>query len=204
MLAFFLNMPQPIGLLLFSTIITIVAFLLIPLVGTIFDKLEAYELRGMSKIFPAKFTIFFANRITIFGVIVHELSHALFAHITGASIRKISVLDIMKNGTLGHVDIGLRGGRIQRSFQSTLSACGPIIGGCFVLFLLITILRSFCSTIPQYAFIIFLIISVVNHLSMSPQDIHLYKKGLWITIPTVIIILFALLYFFQPANAPIS
>ena len=200
MLAFFYNIKQPFGLLLLSSLITVFVFLIIPFVGYIFDKIEAWEMRGMSRIIPDKVTIFFANRLTIFGTIVHEISHAVFAHLTGAKVTKISVFDIFKNGMLGHVEYYETGNKVQRSFQSTLTACAPIIGGSIMLFILVTILRSFCYSFWHYALVIFLIISVVNHLSMSPQDIFIYKRGLWIVVPTTILVLTLILYLLQPTT----
>lgn len=193
---FFIYGPLGIaGLLIFAALITALVFTIMPMIGKLFNYIEAVEMRGLIKFLPVKLTMFFANRLTIFGVIVHEFSHMIMAKLTGARVTQVSVLDISKNGMLGHVNIVPTGNKLQQRFQLTLTSCAPIIGGFIVIFLLLILYPNF--GIMGKIIDIFLIISVVNHLSMSPQDIALYKKGLIFVIPVFYILLFLCLYLFR-------
>jgi len=194
LLKLFLLLPYPISIIAYSIVITVLFFLfIIPITGRIFNKLEEWEIRGFNRFINPKITLFIANRLTLPGVIVHEYSHAIFAKLTGAIVNKISVFDIFHKGMLGHVDFSLTGGKIKQSLQLTLTSCAPIIMGFMVLIVLSFGVLPTCKNLGEILLIIYLIISIVNHLSMSPQDIMLYRRGLMVTVVVVSLMLMLVL-----------
>ena len=203
LLKLFLLLPYPISIIAYSIVITVLFFLfLIPITGTIFNKLEELEIRGFNKFINPKITLFIANRLTLPGVILHEFSHAIFASLTGAIVNKISIFDIFHKGMLGHVDFSPTGGKIKQSLQLTLTSCAPVIMGFMVLVILIFGVFPTCKNVKEIVLIIYLIFCVVNHLSMSAQDIMLYRRGLKITI--VIVSLVIMLILFLTIKSPVN
>ena len=177
---------------IFAVIVTLVLYGSLPLIGWIINKLETLELTGLTRAFGAKLASFICNRLTIIGVIVHEFAHAFFATITGAKVTKISVLDIFKGDQLGHVEFVMQGNKFQQAFQAVFASCAPVIVGLICSHLLISNLVS--GTLGWQGYLIdgFLLISILNHTSMSDADIDIYKTGLKIVVPVT----FFILYFF--------
>ena len=76
-------------LLKYSALISLGVIIIIPLIGMIINFIVTIIL---SRIIRGKLYLFVANTLTFPGVMYHELSHALFAFITGAKIEKISMM----------------------------------------------------------------------------------------------------------------
>ena len=143
-----------------------VMFLIIPILGVI---VEYIIVRGLRKMIAGLTSVsteyYFSNYVLFFGVVVHELSHALFALITGAKITKI-VLFKPDNGSLGHVEFQTRGDAFSRALQLSVSACAPVVVGSILLTALIFKVFPVLSTAIQWVLTIYASVSVLSSFSM--------------------------------------
>ncbi|MBO4337930.1 MAG: hypothetical protein J5842_07630 [Lachnospiraceae bacterium] len=181
-----------------SIIIAAGLVMAVPLIGFIVKYVITKVLKIALGIFnrSGKLYLFFANRITFAGVIWHELSHALFAFITGAKIEKISLYH--KEGDhLGYVRYRPRGIWIARCIQMSLSSCAPVIMGLAALLGICFAVRTL--ELPVWALIIagYLFISIMVHMDMSPEDLRSYAKG----IPFFLILFFIAAYAYMVSHA---
>lgn len=78
-----------ISIVINSLINTIFIILLIPIFGFIVDKLVQCIIKALSEIIGYTLTNIIVNRLTFVGTMIHEISHALIATITGAKVTKI-------------------------------------------------------------------------------------------------------------------
>ena len=172
-----------------SVIISIISISFVIIIGAIINKLEQLEMTILSHHFGIKFANICCNYFTFPGVIIHELAHALFASLSGAKIIEIKCFEFGKNGRLGHVAYRLRGNPIQHALQHSLCACAPVVTG-----LLIEggIIYTLCSQKDMVwylkTFLVYIFISVFNHMSMSKEDIKNYLRGMWCILPLIFII----------------
>lgn len=172
-----------------SIIDTLIILMIVPIVGLcigyIVDKIISIMYRTLGKFW----TLLIANRLTFIGTVHHELSHAIFAFITGAKIIKIDLFYPQGN-TLGKVIFQPRGNKILQGVQLTLSAIAPVITGAISVFILYTEVLAICTKPWQYIIIVYLIMSILLHTTMSIQDIKNAIKGL----PVCSIIIFIICY----------
>lgn len=188
----------PLDSILFSLIIIIGIFILLPLFGKLIDLIEQLEYKILSKIMSISTASIVINRLTFPGVITHELAHALFAFISGAKVISIHIFSIFKGDTLGYVEYAPRGGVIRRNFQIFFTSLAPVIiniGLCILTGYLALKFNIWYS----YLILGYLFISFLNHASMSTQDLKLYFKGGLISIPLLTIISTIILVLFHIA-----
>lgn len=174
-----------------SGVILVALILSLVIIGLILNLIEKMEFTFFCYFFGYKAAFNIVNYVTIPGTIIHELSHALFAVITGAKVKEISFFDNDKK-TLGHVTYQAKGPFFLQAVQHSLTACAPIIVG-LASFVLISYL--FLTTVygtSVQIFFIYLAVSIVNHSSMSIADLKLYFKGIW----AVAIPLYAIIFIF--------
>lgn len=154
-----------------------VMFLIIPLLGVIVEYIIVRGLRKMiAALISGQAEYYFSNYVLFFGVVVHELSHALFALITGAKITKIALFK-PDNGSLGHVEFQTRGDAFLRALQLSVSACAPVVVGSILLTVLIFRIFPALSTTIQWILTIYASVSVLFHMNMSKADLKCYFKG---------------------------
>ena len=127
------------------------------------------------------------------GVMLHELAHALFAVLTGAKVTKL-VLFKKEGDTLGHVEFRHRGGALLVAFQNIFISSAPMFVGGAVLFACHYVIRQIPGA-PLWLKIMmgYLGVSMFFHMTMSPQDIKVYVKG----IPLFSCILFLVVFIFR-------
>jgi len=119
------------------------------------------------------------------GVMLHELAHALFAVLTGARVTELALFK--KDGdSLGHVNFMHRGGTILVAVQRIFISSAPMFVGAVVVFACRYIILL--DAVPLWGKILsgYIGVSMFFHMTMSPQDIKVYVKG----IPVFMIILF--------------
>lgn len=161
-----------------TSLIFVVCFLtVIPVIGSIVRKFAEFQIRILSKLVGSKFAEFICNRLLFLGTVTHELSHALFAVLSGAKIVKIRCLTLFSKDTLGYVSFITMGKPVKKSFQLAFIGCAPTVMGCIILWQLISRWQFFAVNFPVQLFLIYFGISVVDHMSMSLSDVHNYKKG---------------------------
>lgn len=165
---------------LIALIITLYAICLIPLIGKVVDLINHLLLGVFSLLLPAETACFIFNKLTFLGVILHELSHALFCLVSGAKITDIRLFKL-KGNNLGYVSYKTRGNFLLRAFQQAFSSCAPVIMGVICLALLIKVKSYFVSLIIWG----YLFFSIFVHSRMSDSDIKCYVKGILFVAPTI-------------------
>ena len=126
------------------------------------------------------------NYVFFPGVMIHELSHAFFAVITGAKITEVALFKV-EDGALGHVNFKNRGNIILVAIQNVFVSSAPMFVGAAVVIgcgLWLSVLPA--GYIWLKIIIWYLMISMFFHMTMSPADIKVYIKG----VPLFIVILF--------------
>lgn len=168
--------------------------ILILLFGRIFDVFMDFVIGIMVKIFGFHFALLFSNLITFVGVVHHELSHALFAFITGAKITKIQLFSIFNSdGTLGSVQFSPRGGLILQSIQLCLASIAPMITGFISLYYIYYAYTIGMITGAWIYVMFYVAISILFHMRLSSQDVFVALKGL----PICFILLVFIFYLFK-------
>lgn len=133
------------------------------------------------------------NKITFFGTIVHELSHALMAVLTGAKVKGINLFYLIpRSDALGTTYVVFSKNALLQSIQRVFVAIAPIIGGITVIYLL--------NTLPldkkwMLYLIRYLQISVLLHLSISKTDMRVGVSGLPIVFILIVLIIAILIKF---------
>lgn len=190
------SMPFPINYLILSIIGVVLLFTFFPLLGYIINKFEDFEFIGLTNLFGNKAATFIVNRLTFIGVITHECAHATFAWVCGAKVSRIKLLTFFKDDELGSVQFIPGGGVIKQNLQLFFTSCAPVIVNTSLSILTI----YYCKYITHWYFYIlagYLIISFINHASMSKPDLNLYLKSAKVIIPFLIAITFLCMILFR-------
>lgn len=131
--------------------------------------------------FGGKVAFFIRNRLTFIGTVHHELSHALFAWVSGAKVTKVELFHVRGN-QLGCVEFYPRGNAFTKAVQMTLSSIAPVICGAVSLCVLTWFLRFRCVLTWHFVLTGYLMVSVLLHMNMSVQDIKNAWKGMPLTM----------------------
>ena len=163
-----------------SALYSLLLIIAIPLIGFVIHLLVSGLLARLFGIIDRSGRLFLliANTLTFPGVMYHELSHALFALITGAKVNKI-VLYNKEGDHLGYVNFSPRGNIILRSLQLSFSACAPVIMGLIGECVIIHVFRT-VTPLPVWGYILlgFLLFCIILHMDMSGADIKGYVRGI--------------------------
>lgn len=172
-----------------SSLVFVVCFLMIiPIIGSIVRKFAVFQINCLSKLVGVRFAEFICNRLLFLGTVIHELSHALFAVLSGAQVLKVRCLTLFSKDTLGYVQFATRGRPVKRSFQMAFIGCAPTIVGCLIVYIMISNWNQIAISFPVQVFLVYFGISVADHMSMSSSDVQNYIKG----CPLVFLLMFAL------------
>ena len=182
--------PEPIKTISIALAATIIMCVSVIIIGFIIDKLERLELRLFTKIFSEQKAVFIVDRLTFPGTMLHELSHALFAWATGAHVKKVKMLTFFDSHRLGYVNFQPTGKKSQQRIQLALTSCAPVLMGMIELHILILLIQTTVSIWLQIL-LMYLFISILNHMSMSEQDIKNYLKGLLSVFPIIMLFCYA-------------
>lgn len=170
-----------------STLIIIVA---VPLVGLLIEFITMEITKGLAKHMGVSTALFIMNGLTFVGTIHHELSHALYALITGAKVTKIEVFKPQDN-RLGCVEFIPRGNWFTKALQLTLSGIAPTVQGFITLCLLGVLFFHLPAILWVQILMGYLMFSIFIHMTMSGADMKAAVKGLPIVMVLVFIICFA-------------
>jgi hypothetical protein len=177
-------------LFLFALKNSILAILLTILIGLVLYGLKMLIFHILCTFFGAKAGMFIVNRLTFPGTVHHELSHALFAFVTGAKVTNIQLLTF-HGSELGSVKFKPRGNAFLQSIQLCFASLAPVIMGIISLYLMVTMLNPrFTAPQWQYFVLIYLEISIFLHMTLSGKDISAALKGL----PGLLLILILIFY----------
>ncbi|MCR5667413.1 MAG: M50 family metallopeptidase [Eubacterium sp.] len=139
------------------------------------------------------------NYLTYPGVVHHELSHALLAFLTGAKVKRI-VLHRQGN-SLGHVEYCTTGLAIRSNFQKTMTSLAPVYVGVITL----SILNHFRSQSIMWAgvVIIYLMICIFYHMSLSRVDLRTAAKGIpagFVAIYVIVLLVLGVCHIYAEAT----
>ena len=189
------NASEPLKTILISWILSIMTCTSVILIGAGVEKLEQLEFKALNAIFSKKMALFIEDRLTFPGTMLHECSHVLFAWITGAKIQKVRLLTFFDAHRLGYVIFAPRGNKLQRRVQLAFSSSAPVIMGITELSVIIKIWTYFDLTFGWKCLLVYLFISIFNHMSMSVADIKNYCRGLISVFPVVFLIFYAIRFY---------
>ena len=163
---------------------------LFPVLGACVNFILSFILKSILGIIDKRGMAYmiFVNYLTIPGVIHHELSHALFAFLSGAKITEINIYRVSFD-SLGSVSYSPRGPLLLRGLQCSLSSMAPVFTGLISEYFLIRLIINGRLPVLLLFLVAYLIIAIGIHMDMSSQDILVYLKG----CPCVFIILFIIL-----------
>lgn len=179
--------------LIHAAISTAIIIIAVPLVGMLIEFITLEITRGLAKNIGVSTALFIMNGLTFVGTIHHELSHALYALITGAKVTKVEVFKPQED-RLGCVEFVPRGNWFTKSLQLTLSGIAPTVQGFLTLCLLFWLFLTFVPHLWwTWAIFIYLGFSIFIHMTMSTADIKAASKGL----PIVALIVFIVCFIFN-------
>lgn len=160
-------------------------------VGLLAEQLGNLLTHLFAGIFGARIAFFIRNRLTFVGTVHHELSHALFALLSGAKVTKVELFHVRGN-QLGCVEFRPRGNALARAVQLLLASIAPVVCGGISLCVILWFWRYRCSLTWHYALAGYLAVSIFLHMNMSTQDIKNAWKGLPLAMLVCYLLFFAL------------
>ena len=171
-----------------STILTVVAIFAPVIAGYMLFALERLQIKILGQ-FNRSFAYFFVNYVTFPGTFVHEMAHLCFAVITGAHVTEICMFE-SGNGQLGHISLRTRGPWFMRAIQDSLTSVAPTIVGFTLGYILLRIIMAGGHSLWENIGLWYLLISLIDHSTMSNVDLDGYIKNVWIfTVPLFIFFL---------------
>lgn len=179
--------------------VLIMAF--VPLVGRGVGAVMDCAMKGVAQFAGRGAAMFLANYATFPGVILHELSHAVGAKLSGAKLDKVSLFE--PNGeTLGRVEFTCRGKRRRDiAFQKAVSSCAPVLGGIVMVSVFVAVSRWGDGSPMLQAMSMHGAFSMACHTDMSRQDMKNYVSGcLWL-LPYMAMAMTVIAYYFGHAAA---
>ena len=128
--------------------------------------------------------------LTYPGVVYHELSHALFATISGAKVTSISLKRTpLADGSgyvLGSVTFVPRGNKVLQSFQLAFTGIAPLVTGMLAMYLMARYAFPACTKPWHWIVWGYLFLCVLLHTELSGTDLTRILEGL----PIILVILF--------------
>jgi len=159
-----------------------VMVLIIPLIGILINSVIVKGIRRIiASIIGCRLEFIISNYLFAIGVVIHELSHALFAFVTGAKITEIALFKPDDN-SLGHVCYVPRGPALFRALQNSLSSCAPVVTGLILSTLMVIKLFPALTVTWQWVLTIYLLASIVFHMTMSGADLKNYFRGVGVLL----------------------
>ena len=173
-----------------SAILTVIVILAPVVAGMLLYGLERLQI-VIIRNFNRDFAYFFVNFVTFPGTFIHEMAHLCFAVITGAEVHEICMFE-SGEGHLGHISYRSRGPWFIQATQHALTAVAPTIVGFALGFVLLRIIWTGNFSIWENIGLWYLVISLIDHSTMSDADLALYFRGVWIFILPLFVLFFAL------------
>ena len=171
-----------------SIILTALVLITPVIAGMALYGLERLQIEAIGAV-NRDFAYFFVNFLTFPGTFVHEMSHLCFGVITGVEVTGICMFE-SGNGRLGHISYRPRGPWFMEAVQHTLTAVAPTVVGFALGYCLLKIIFSGSPDIWESILLWYLVISLIDHSTMSEVDLQLYFQGVWIFIVPVFLVFF--------------
>lgn len=176
-----------------SAILTVVVIVAPVIAGLLLYGLERAQVELIGQV-NRDFAYFFVNFVTFPGTFVHEMAHLCFGVITGAEVTEICMFE-SGHGQLGHISYCARGPWFMRAVQRALIGVAPTVVGFTLGFLLLRYIFSGGYSVLEYIGLWYLVISLIDHSTMSDSDLEGYFQGVWIFILPLFLLFFGLGYF---------
>ena len=109
------------------------------------------------------------------------MSHLCFAVITGAEVDEICMFE-NDGERIGHIGYCTRGPWFIQAVQHTMSAVAPTIVGFALGFILLRVIWAGGHSVWAYIGLWYLVISLIDHSTMSDTDLEHYFQGVWVFI----------------------
>lgn len=183
--AILINVPYITKIIVLSLII----YFSVIIIGTALNYLEKAEIKLLGSIVGTKASNAMVQRLTFIGTITHECAHAIVALITGCKIAEFKPLILFNknnNGELGHVKVAFKPGAIGNAKMSLIS-CAPVFVNLALAWLTYTKL-FIGGNIVIKIIAVYLMISFINHASMSPVDTKNYLRGATVILVIISIV----------------
>ena len=173
-----------------SAILTVLAILAPVIVGLLLYGLERLQVILIGKI-NRQFAYFFVNYLTFPGTFIHEMAHMCFAVITGAEVHEICMFE-NERGRIGHISYQVRGPWFIQAVQHSLTAVAPTVVGLGLGYLLLHLIFTSEFTLWENIELWYLVVSLIDHSTMSDSDLEHYFQGVWIFIVPLFLFFFIL------------
>lgn len=166
--------------------------LLAPIISLFMNKLLRFIYDTMEKLFGYKITDFIYTKLTILGIIHHELSHLIIGLLLGCRLldKKLYNESSSTSRYLGYIEFLMSRNVFVNSIQCYLVPTAPFVLGVSSLLSLSYILVSFDLIIFVSILIKFVMFSIFLHMFMSVQDIKIMFDSPIYNISNVILPIF--------------
>lgn len=189
-----MGLPTIMTDIIVSFLAALILAVSVVIIGEMVNRLEQYQMRIIARSTGVRIASFVCNRLTFPGIIIHELSHALFVILTGARLIRVCCFEIFKGDRLGHVDFALDGSLFKQRAQLSLISCAPVLTGLLIENILIKVNLTYNFEWYIHLLLWYLIISVADHMSMSKVDVQNYKRGMVVVFPIMMILMIIVKY----------
>ena len=173
-----------------SLILTLLVLLAPVVAGMLLYVLERAQIEAIGAV-NRDFAYFFVNFVTFPGTFVHEMAHLCFGVITGAEVNEICMFED-DGERLGHISYCTRGPWFMEAVQHSLTAVAPTVVGLALGFYLLKLIFSGTYTGLACVGLWYLVISLVDHSTMSHTDLEHYVQGVWICIVPLFLFFFSM------------
>lgn len=168
---------------------TFILVLILPMLGFVIDKIIRAIISIPKGYTTRRIVLFFVNRVAFIGTVHHELAHMLVAIITGAKVVNVNLFK-PQGGSLGNVSIVPRGPGLLQKFQLAATAVAPMILGALSEYLMCIKLLPLYLSGWQHWLLIYVIVSIGLHMTMSLADLKCYIKGIVPLSPILFIVVY--------------
>ena len=168
---------------------TFILVLIIPMLGFAIDKIIRAVISIPKGYTIRKLVLFLVNRVAFVGTVHHELAHMLVAIITGAKVVNVNLFK-PQGGSLGNVSIVPRGPGLLQKFQLAATAVAPMVLGALSEYFLYTRLLTVYISGWQHWLLVYIMISIGLHMTMSLADLKCYVKGIVPLSPILFIVVY--------------
>ena len=176
-----------------SAVLTVIVLLTPVIAGLILFGLERLQVELIGSL-NRDFAYFFVNFVTFPGTFVHEIAHMILAVVTGAEVNEICMFE-NDGERLGHISYRTRGPWFMVAVQHSLIAVAPTIAGFTLGYVLLGYIFARGHSIWENIGLWYLVLSLIDHSTMSDSDLEHYFQGVWIFILPLFLLFFCFGYF---------
>lgn len=169
-----------------SAILTMFVIVAPVAAGMLLYGLERLQIKLLGS-FNYSFALFFVNYVTFPGTFVHEMSHLCLGVISGAEVNEICMFE-SRCGRLGHIGYRRRGPRYIQALQEALISVAPTVTGFAIAAFLLNKIFSEHFDLWKQIILWYLVVSLIDHATMSDSDLKGYFWGAWSLILPIMVL----------------